>query len=481
VTAARSAGTARPSPELRTEYRAALEALFARRRFGLRPGVEVEQALLAELGHPEKSLPAIHVTGSKGKGSVATMAAAILSAHGKRTALFTSPHLASYRERARIDGREIPVSEVVRGIATVETAAARLHRSGAIDREPTFFEVTTALAFDWFAREGAEAAVVEVGIGGRLDATNVLASRVGVITTIELEHTEILGPTVAAIATEKAGIFHPGMRGVLGELPPEAAAAAARIADRAGVSLWTLGQELRAERTGLSADGQTIGVRGPGLEVDGLKLPLLGAFQVGNAALAVGAVQRFLDAGDEPLRPGAVRRGLAHVKVPGRLQRIAKDPELLYDVAHTPGSARAVAVGVAEIAPLADPSSSAIVFGCLAGKDVTGILDALAPVARTVVVVPVRSERAMPLGEMRAAAAGRFARIVVAPAAADGVRLARAATGPDGVTLVVGSDYLVGELLRGPEAADEPELSDPGHGPPPPRPRDGGEGAPGTP
>jgi dihydrofolate synthase / folylpolyglutamate synthase len=461
----------RPPASLRAEYRAALAALFARRRFGLRPGLEVEQALLAELGHPERGLPAIHVTGSKGKGSVATMAAAILSAHGLRAGLFTSPHLASYRERARLDGREIPPEAVVEGIARVEQAAARLRRSGAIDRDPTFFEVTTALGLDWFAREGAEAAVVEVGIGGRLDATNVLASRVGVVTTVELEHTEILGTTVAAIAAEKGGIFHAGMTGVLGELPADAAAAVGRVADRLGVPLWTLGRELHAQRNALRPDGQTVDLKGPGFELTGLHLPLLGAFQVGNAALAVAACARFLQAGGRSLEPRAARRGLERVKIPGRLQRIARDPELLYDVAHTPGSARAVAVSVAEIAPLADPAASALVFGCLAGKDVGGILDALAPIARNLVVVPVRSERAMTLREIRAAAAGRFARVVVAPSAADGVRLARAATGPDGVTLVIGSDYLVGELLRGPAEADEPDLSDPGHGPPPPLPR----------
>jgi len=467
VTAARPIGGARAGPGSRAAYRAALGSLFARRRFGLRPGLEVEQAVLAELGHPERSFPAIHVTGSKGKGSVATMAAAILSGHGVRTGLFTSPHLASYRERARLDGREITAEEVVDGLARVEAAADRLRRRQAVDRDPTFFEVTTALALDWFARNGAEAAVVEVGIGGRLDATNVLASRVGVITTVELEHTEILGPTVAAIATEKAGILHAGMRGVLGELPPDAAAAAARVAAREGVPLWTLGRELTARRTELGPDGQTVSVRGPGFDLADLPVPLLGSFQVGNAALAVAAVARFLEVGGRTLDPLAIRRGLAGVKVPGRLERRARDPELLYDVAHTPGSARAVAVSVAEICPLADPAASAVVFGCLAGKDVGGILDALEPIARTLVVVPVRSERAMPVSEVRAAAAGRFARVVVAPSAHDGVLLARAATGPDGVTLVVGSDYLVGELLRGPEAADEPDLSDPGHGPAP--------------
>jgi len=467
VTAPRSPRSPRPGPTSAPGYRAALEALFARRRFGLRPGLEVVRTLLTELGDPERELPAIHITGSKGKGSVATMAAAVLSAHGVRTGLFTSPHLASYRERARLDGREIGTDDVVRGIARVEEAASRLARQGAIDRDPTFFEVTTALALDWFAREGAEAAVIEVGIGGRLDATNVLASRVGVVTTVELEHTDLLGSTVEAIATEKAGIFHAGMRGILGDLPADAASAVARVARQHGVALWSLGRELRAERTALEPDGQTFDLHGPGFDLAGLTIPLLGSFQVGNAALAVAACADFLEAGGGSLEAEAVRRALAHVQIPGRLQRVARDPELLYDVAHTPGSARAIAASVAEIAPFADPTASAIVFGCLQGKDAGGILDALSPLASNLVVVPVRSERAMPLGDLRAAAAGRFSRIVVAPNASTGLRVARAATGPDGVTLVIGSDYLIGELLRGPEAADEPDLSDPGHGPRP--------------
>jgi len=469
VTAPRS--TPRSSdgaPATAEAYRAALARLFERRRFGLRPGLEVELALLHALGDPAQRFPSIHVTGSKGKGSVATMAAGILSAHGLRTGLFTSPHLASYRERIRIDGREIPEADVVEGLARVEQVADELLRTGAIDREPTFFEATTALAFDRFAREEVDAAVVEVGIGGRLDSTNVLAARVGVLTTVELEHTDLLGSTVEAIAAEKAGILHRGMVGVLGELPAAAAAAVARIADREGVPLWALGREIRAQRTELGPDGQTIDVHVPGLALSQVELPLLGAFQVGNAALAVAATSRFLGALERAPTPAAIRRGLVRVRIPGRLERKARDPELLYDVAHTPGSARAVATSVAEIAPLADPAASAIVFGCLTGKDVSGILDALAPIARTLVVVPVRSERAMTPGEIRAAAAGRFPRVVLAPHPRDGVRLARAATGSDGITLVVGSDYLIGELLRAEDVGDEPDLSDPGVGPLPP-------------
>jgi dihydrofolate synthase / folylpolyglutamate synthase len=463
VTQQRARGEEPPARAASEAYRATLERLFRRRRFGLRPGVEVEAALLKELGQPERSFPAVHVTGSKGKGSVAAMTAAILSAHGLKTGLFTSPHLASYRERMRIDGVLVSPEEVVEGVARVEAAADRLLAEGRVDRAPTFFEVTTAVAFDWFARHRVDAAVVEVGIGGRLDATNVLDSRVGVVTTIELEHTEILGPTHAAIAREKCGILRPGMAGIVGELPRDAATVVGTEAGRVGVPLWTLGREIRIrDRTG-GEEGQAFACDVPGLSLGGLRLRLLGGFQAGNAALAVGAASRLLTSIGRPVQPDRIRTALREVRWPGRLERIGRAPDLYYDVAHTPGSARAVAVALGEIDPALDPTQNAIVFGCLAGKDVPGILTTLAPIAQTLVVVPVRSERSLRPSELRASAVGRFARIVEAPDARAGLRVARAATGDGGFTLVIGSDYLIGELARG-GTSDEPDLSDPGVG-----------------
>lgn len=450
-------------PAEREQYRSTLDALYRRRRFGLRPGLEVIQQLLAGLGNPERRYPSIHITGSKGKGSVARIAQEVLTHQGLRTGRFVSPHLASYRERIVLDGGPISERETVAGLARVEAVAAQLERSGGIEHAPTFFEATTALALDWFAREHVEVAVIEVGIGGRLDATNVLDSKVGVITTIELEHTDLLGSTRAAIAREKSGIFHRGMTGVVGELPPDALAGVESEASRLGVPLWHLGGEVRVEDRTLSEDGQSFSLRWPGTRLDDSAIRLLGRFQPGNAALAVAAVARFFYATGRTLDPAATRRALLAVTWPGRLERAGRRPDLYYDVAHTPESARAIAQSLAEIAPLADPAENAIVFGSLAGKDVVRILDGLSPLARTLVVVPVRSERGMPASEIRALAVGRFPRIVEAPNATQGLRVGRAATGPDGFTLVIGSDYLIGELKRSAgEGADEPDLSDPG-------------------
>jgi dihydrofolate synthase/folylpolyglutamate synthase len=443
-------------------YSDALARLFARRRFGIRPGLEVMTALCGALGNPERRFPSVHITGSKGKGSTAALTEAVLRAHGLRTGLFTSPHLASYRDRIQVDREPIPRAEVVRGVTQVEAIAARLLEEGTIDRPPTFFEVTTSVGFDWFARAEVDVGVIEVGIGGRLDSTNLLDSRVGVLTTIELEHTDVLGATREAIAHEKVGIFKPGMTGVVGELPPGASAVVEAETGRAGVPLWHLGREVTVERRTLSEDGQALDLHLPGIRLERVPLPLFGLFQAQNAALAVAAAARFLAATGVAFSGEAARTGLATVRWPGRLERVARRPDLFYDVAHTPDSARAVALSLAEIAPMTDPAENAIVFGCLQGKQVGPILDALAPLAQTVVVVPVRSDRSLSTSDLRAAATGRFRRVVVAPSPEEGVRLARVSTGSEGFTLVVGSDYLIGELLRPSGATDEPDLSDPG-------------------
>lgn len=445
-------------------YRATLERLYQRRRFGLKPGLEVIQGLLDALGHPERSLRAIHVTGSKGKGSVAALASALLTASGRRTGLFISPHLQSFRERIQVDRVPLPPEAVVDGVARIEAVATDLERAERIPHPPTFFEITTALAFDWFHHETVEDVVIEVGLGGRLDATNVLPPGIGVITTIELEHTDILGPTLTDVAREKAGILHPGMRGIVGTCPPEARREIERHAQSVGVRLAHLGEEVRVEARTLSPRGQRLTLTTPSGSVDRIDLPLQGPFQAGNAALALAAAEAHLERTGAKLSPAAVRRGFAHVAWRARVERVARRPDLYVDVAHTPQSARAVAESLAEILPFSDPAGNVLLFGCLADKRFPAMFESLAPLAHTVVVVPVRSERSAAAEDLRRAAAPYFRRVVLAPTPALGLALARSATLADGYTLVVGSDYLAGEVLDCLEgrARDEPDLSDPG-------------------
>jgi dihydrofolate synthase/folylpolyglutamate synthase len=454
------------------EYAATLRSLYGLRRFGMRPGLETVQALLKELGDPQTKFRTVHVAGSKGKGSTAAMAASILTAAGRKTGLFTSPHLASYRERVRIDGVPIEPATVVDGVRRVTEATQALERRGVLEHPPTFFEVTTALGFLAFEAAGATDAVIEVGLGGRLDSTNVLTPSVSVITTIELEHTDLLGPTLADIAREKAGILKPGQHAIFGALPPAARAEIDHRAYTAGIPAWHLGEEVRIAERKISEKGQELVVELPHRTFERLKVPLHGTFQPGNAALAVAAVDRFFSSAGKRVSDAAVHKGLASVVWRGRLERLERNPDLFLDVAHTPESARALALSLAEIAPMAPPAETAILFGCLAEKRIAEILDALSPLGENLIAVPVPSTRTAPASEVRRIALGRFRRVVEAPDAASGLRLARAATGPDGYTLVVGSDYLIGEILRNREGigVDEPDLSDPGISPRAPAP-----------
>ncbi len=444
-------------------YRATLDRLFALRRFGMRPGLEVMRELLKELGDPQQSFSSVHVTGSKGKGSVTALSAAILTAAGRTVGRFTSPHLRSYRERIRVGEREISRSEVVDGVRRVEEAAERLLDRAAIDREPTFFEVTTAVAFDHFQRSGVDAGVIEVGLGGRLDSTNLLRAPAAGIVTIELEHTDILGATISEIAREKAGILHRGTRAVVGELPEEARRVIDGAADHLGVPVWHLGEEVRFDDRTLHPAGQRFSVALPHRTIEHLEVPLLGHFQAGNTALSVALSEIFAESMGFELTDRAIRSGLAQVVWRGRLERLRRRPDLYVDVAHTPESASAVALSLAEIQPFEDASQNVVLFGCLRDKQAEKMLDRLSPVAQTVVLVPLRSDRSAPLDVLRLAAQGRFPRIVQAPSTEAGLRLARVATGPDGFTLALGSDYLVGEILEALEGGGEggPDLSDP--------------------
>jgi dihydrofolate synthase / folylpolyglutamate synthase len=456
----------RKSPPPAPEYTEALRTLYALRRFGMRPGLETIRALLHALDDPQRAFRAVHVAGSKGKGSTAALTESILRAAGRTTGLFTSPHLASYRERIRIDGEPIAYEAVVDGLSRVTDAAETLRRRGALEHEPTFFETTTALGFQHFARSHVDAAVVEVGLGGRLDSTNVLDAPVAVLSTLELEHTEILGPTILDIAREKAGILHPGQHALLGVLPPSARAEVDRRAYAAGIPAWHLGEELRISDRTLSPKGQRFDLELPTRSVERVAIPLYGTFQPSNAALAVAAADRFAGALDFSLSANAIRQGARSVVWRGRLERVDTAPDLFLDVAHTPESARRVAESLGEISPFNAPEDSAILFGCLEGKRIAEILAALEPIARTLVIVPVSSGRSAAPAEIRRIATGRFPRLVQAGGAVDGLRLARAATGEAGLTLVLGSDYLVGEILREREGSGvgEPDLSDPGLG-----------------
>jgi dihydrofolate synthase/folylpolyglutamate synthase len=420
----------------------ALRRLFLRATHGIRPGTARVAALLEAMGRPERTWACIHVAGTNGKGSVCAMIEAILRAAGIRTGLYTSPHLVRFHERIRVDGAAVGDADLAACLDTVETAAQALDRGGA--GEATFFEIGTAAAFEHFRRTGVQVAVVETGLGGRWDATNVVLPLVAVVTEIDLDHCECLGRTVAEVAAEKAGIVKPGRPVVCGASHPEAMRVIADAAAAAGAPLIRAADEVTVRRRPEGLDGQRLSIATGQRQLRVVRLPLLGAHQAVNAAVAVAAVEAFAgavaDPGDE-----AFAHGLETVVWPGRLQVLRRDPVVVLDGAHNPHGARALARALDE---LRGRHPVGLVAGVLADKDREGFFRALAGSVARCWTVPVHCERASDPAEL--AGLARAAGIVAAPADALRTALDAAlewARASDGWVCVAGSLYLAGEVL----------------------------------
>jgi dihydrofolate synthase/folylpolyglutamate synthase len=385
------------------------------------------RALLAALGTGSDQLPSIHVTGSKGKGSCSLASEVLLRAAGVRTGTFTSPHLVSWRERFRVDGEPVGEAELVAALGEMQPVLERL-RSDA-ERCPSFFDVTTALAFELFRRARVEAGIFEVGIGGRLDSTNVVASRASVLTTVELEHTDKLGNTLEAIAREKAGIMRPGVPFLHGPLHPEALAA---VMARA-VAEDTPTEEVRPRDVRSAADG--VRFRLP----DGRQVasPVLGAHQATNLALAVRACEAFLGA---PLADGALG-ALSALRLPARVERIG---DAILDCAHTTESARALRRVLEQLWP----GRRWVLALCVnRDKDAAGVLSALAAPVRACVVTraePTRSWRPQELAPL-ARAAG-IDEVEVREDPIEAVARAQELAGPGDLVVATGSFYFAGAV-----------------------------------
>jgi len=405
---------------------------------GMRPGLERIEGLLDALGRPEQRYRLVQVGGTNGKGSVSAMLAAILRAAGHRVGLYTSPHLVSFRERIRVDGEPIPEDDVVDAVEALGTQVARL--------DATMFEATTALALDHFAREAVDVAVLEVGLGGRLDATTVGTPEVAVIARIDLDHQAILGATLTEIAAEKAAIIRGGAA-IAAAQAPEAERVLVQRAATVGVPLLLEGRDLSVSVERRGPDGQRLRCAGPGWSLTGVELGMPGSFQPSNALLAVAAA-RTLGAG-EP----AIREGLARVWWPGRFQ-VFQRPHgyLVLDGAHNPAGARALATSLREVFAGA---RATFVLGVLRDKDAAGIVAALAPLADRFVLVAASNPRATPPDTLSAivAAAGSDVEIAGSPAEALALAARRGATP---IVCVAGSLSLIGDVLRHLQGSDKP-------------------------
>ncbi|MBK8574937.1 MAG: bifunctional folylpolyglutamate synthase/dihydrofolate synthase [Elusimicrobia bacterium] len=404
----------------------------------IRPGLDRVRRALDLLGHPEESFASVLVGGTNGKGSVSAMVESGLRTAGYRTGLYTSPHLVNVRERAQVVGT--PVSPAVWRRATVCVAdLTRRHRLAL-----TEFEAQTLAAFLVFAREGVEIAVLEVGLGGRLDAVNAVAApELSVITSIGLDHTEWLGPTLRHIYLEKRGIARTGTA-LLQNLPASLRAEARRFAAEEGVPSWALGEEIqwgsvRGKRGGL---GSRVRVSLPDATYDGVSVPFWGAHQAQNGALAVAALHVLRRRGWRISR-AAMRDGVARSRWPGRFDVLQRTPPVVLDGAHNPAAARALAAAW-KASPWGGERAT-LIFSCLRDKDVEGIAAALSGVARRVIVTPLVSDRARPVIDLAALWRRRLPTEIAPHFRAAWKEASKDKTSP---VLVAGSLYLVGEAMK---------------------------------
>ena len=387
--------------------------------------------LIDVLGQPQRSYPVIHLTGTNGKGSSARMIAALLRESGLSVGTYTSPHLERLNERLVWDG--LPVDD--------DTLAEQLSAVAAVEElagvRPSYFEIVTAAAFRWFADLAVDVAVVEVGLLGRYDATNVADGQVAVITNVGQDHTDAKGDWRAAIAEEKAGIVKPGATLVLGEADP----ALAPIFDRAGAgAIWRRGEDFDCDANRIALGGRLVDLRTPGATVEEVFLPLHGAHKGDNAAVALAAVEAFFG---RPVPPDLVSAALAQVRVPGRFEVVRRDPTVVLDCAHNVDGAAAAARTLVEEFTL--NGTVILVTGLLEGRDPAEMLTALgADEAGLLVACTPRSPRAIPAPRI-AAEADRLGIVAEAvPDVLDAVMRALAVAGPDDLVLITGSFYVVG-------------------------------------
>jgi dihydrofolate synthase/folylpolyglutamate synthase len=411
------------------EYATVLSSLYALEAAkGMDFKIERVALALKSLGDPHRRYPCAHVAGTNGKGSVAAMLHSMLSAAGYRVGLYTSPHLVSFTERIRVGAMPIAEADVV--------ALAREIHSAATVRgiELTFFEFVTVMAFLHFARCAIDVAVVEVGLGGRLDATNVLDSEVAVITTIGLDHQEFLGDTIDSIAREKAGVIKPGRPVIIGDVPDAARAVLAATALEVGAPAQWLGRDFRSSNDG------PFGYSGFGGDLHNLTLPLRGQHQRDNAAIAIAAARHLRGQFDVP--DDAIRRGIAEVRWPGRLDIVETQPLIILDGAH---NADGVAALIRELPEIVGGREVHLLFGVMRDKRWRPMVELLGPHMARVTLAPTLPPRGEDPEELGKAFA-RHCPVSIAPSPLQGLEgLLRAASEDDAI-LVAGSLFLVGEI-----------------------------------
>jgi dihydrofolate synthase/folylpolyglutamate synthase len=449
-----------PSEPSHREIVAALTARWPEHRVA--PSLGRIRALSELLGDPQNAYPLIHLTGTNGKGSTAAMIESLLRADGLRTGRFTSPHVMSINERISIDGEPIDDDRFDGLWRELEPYVALVDQRQIDGVSMTFFEIITAMAYAAFADAPVDVAIIEVGLGGTWDATNVADADVAVVTPIDLDHTHLLGGTVGEIAAEKAGIIKPGAHAILAGQPVEAAAPLLQRCAEVGALVHLEGVDFGLIDRRLAVGGQVLRLNGAEGPVDDVFLPLHGAHQAANAAQALAAVEAFL--GMKALDPDTVRKGFASVHFPGRLELVRRSPAVVLDAAHNPHGAAATAEAVVEAY---DFNPLIGVVAVMADKDAAGLLRVFEEVMNEVVITRVAStSRGMPAEELGELAEEIFGadRVRVVPRLDEALDVAvgradREGFGAPGV-LVTGSVVAVGEA-RTLLVTNHPPVSEP--------------------
>lgn len=400
------------------------------------PSLDRMRVLAGLLGDPHTAYPVIHITGTNGKGSTAAMVSSLLAARGLQVGTYTSPNLSRVNERLSRNGEPIDDESFTDLLDTLSRI------EGLMDEPPTRFELLTAAALTWFADEAVDVGVVEVGLGGTWDCTNIVNASVAVVTNISYDHTEVLGPTLEDIASDKAGIFTPGCRVVIGETDPVLVALFREAAERVGVEwLWARGIDFACTSNRTAVGGRLVDIRTPGADYGELLLPLHGSHQGDNAACAVAAVEAFF--GDPP-HEDVVAEGLAAVRVPGRLEVVSRHPLVLVDGAHNAAGMMVLARALTE--EFANDGRTTAVVGMLTGRDPTAMLEALVSAGvRAVVACAPRSPRALSADEVAEAALALGLEASVAADPTEAVRLAVERSAPEDLVVVCGSLYVVAD------------------------------------
>jgi dihydrofolate synthase/folylpolyglutamate synthase len=421
-------------------YTAAVSYLYSLQQHGIKLGLDTMTALVGRLGMPQVRYPTFHIAGTNGKGSTAAMTAAILQAGGYRVGLYTSPHLVEFRERIRINGEMVPESAIAKLTEAVKSAAHP-------DLSPTFFEFTTAMGLQYFAESKVDVAVLEVGLGGRFDATNVVSPLACAITTIALDHQQFLGSTLEAVAFEKAGIVKPKVPVIMGRIPAAARETIERIATECQAPVVRLERDFQVE--GESPERFTY--RSGGSRYEELSCPLLGAHQLDNCACAVALVET---AGAQRFSLGerAIRQGLREVQWEGRLEIVAREPLTVVDGAHNPAAAAALAEYLRRFRRSNPLSRVILVLAMMRDKDHRGFIESFSGLVDEVVLTQAALKRSSTVEDLLPLVRERWPQVRTHGRVSDALAAARAMAHAQDVVCVTGSLMLVGEvkaLLRG--------------------------------